>query len=1458
MARISTYDLDGTVSNTDKVIGTDSSNTTTKNFRIQDLKEFIYAGISGPLSINSSGVSTVTSSDIALGSSSGNYIATLTARNGITSTGATSGATINHILDVDATQSHITEIFNSSLCIGRDSTDKICFTTESQIRFSVDDALELILKSTALMPATNDGLSLGEAGTAFSDLFLASGAVIGFGNGNMSLTHSSAALTISSTDKLQFNNTNASINSSSDGKLDIDSSAEVEIDSAIVDIDASDDITIDAGDDITVVAADNLSMSTSSADGKVTISSAHTAGDAMHIDANASATESVLDIDAGVLDIDVGGATTLDSVGVAIDAKTAELDLTTSGTIDVNSGLLDIDSSGSINIDGGDNSNITITGTFDIDASAALTIDSATSISIGTNADKPIDIDSTTLDIDASDAITIDGAGFSIDSSAVSSNVTVATGGGDAKDLTISVTGGGDSSLVLTSTGTGTDALDINSSAGIDIDASGAATIDAVGVAINSGSGELDLTTTGIIDINANGTASDISISTAHTAGVAFHLDANANAGSIVDVDAGILQLESDGLTSILSGSTFDIDAVGAVTIDGSSITIGADDSGVAISIGHTTSETTVNDNLNVVGSFKINSGTSNQLLFPTSYSSSDSGKVLKVDASGNVTLSAAGDGTVTANTTDNNFTVVFASGNTLLDDNDSVSNSSFKYNPNDKVLTVDNIVPKTNDAGSLGSSSLSYSDLFLADGSIINFGNDQDVTLTHIADTGVELNSSSKLRFRDSDLFINSSSDGQLDLNANARIKINTTAGDGDVLIDTSSLDIDAAATDMSGTLDISGHLELNNSSPNIFFHTTGSHYNWMIAAQENVSAALEISVDGNAGTASDTTPTNYTPVITVNQDQSVIIGGTLTVGNGSTSIPGLNFSANTDAGFYSVGSDNIGFAANGAAVYSMNPDGITLATNKKIIFRDSDLFIHSSNDGELNLNANAEVQIETTDLNVDANTDISGTLTVGGASTINNSLSVTGQSTFSDNVEVIKSSTPTIQLTDEDSGGNYKGYVKLVGNDLSLFNSSGEMKFYTGTNRDGDSNTDIRARISSTGNVGIATDSPGSFYGKRLVVTVPDEDGITVASGNTSHKSYICFADGTTNTAQKLAGYISFDHNGDTMQIGNTGGNDRIIIASGGKTSIGLLHAGFGTTVTPEASGDDFVIDPGVASSGMSILSSTTSGTGIINFGDPDDADIGSISYSHSDNSMTFLTNTSAAVTIASDGDVTFASAIQLGSSTAVTGILDEDDMSSNSAVSLATQQSIKAYVDSTVNDSTNTVEEVQDIVGAMFSSNTETGISVDYQDSDGTIDLAITVEDESSDTECFPLFVTAATGNLAPKSGTNLLFNSSSGALTAGDFVTSSDKRLKSEIEPIKEGLEVIKQFASYTYIKGGEKESGFIAQEVREAIPHTVYENNEGYLSMSDRGVLAHMHKAILEIDKRLEAIEEKLK
>jgi len=51
-------------------------------------------------------------------------------------------------------------------------------------------------------------------------------------------------------------------------------------------------------------------------------------------------------------------------------------------------------------------------------------------------------------------------------------------------------------------------------------------------------------------------------------------------------------------------------------------------------------------------------------------------------------------------------------------------------------------------------------------------------------------------------------------------------------------------------------------------------------------------------------------------------------------------------------------------------------------------------------------------------------------------------------------------------------------------------------------------------------------------------------------------------------------------------------------------------------------------------------------------------------------------------------------------------------------------------------------------------------------GTAAIAttVTVADESSDTTCFPLFAASATGNLAPKSGSNLTFNSSTGVLAA----------------------------------------------------------------------------------------------
>ena len=104
MARISTYNLDGTISDTDKLIGTDSSNTNTKNFRIQDLKEFIYSEISGNMSIAADGTASIATSNVALGVNSGDYVASITGGVGVDSTAATSGAVTNHTLSLDLSE----------------------------------------------------------------------------------------------------------------------------------------------------------------------------------------------------------------------------------------------------------------------------------------------------------------------------------------------------------------------------------------------------------------------------------------------------------------------------------------------------------------------------------------------------------------------------------------------------------------------------------------------------------------------------------------------------------------------------------------------------------------------------------------------------------------------------------------------------------------------------------------------------------------------------------------------------------------------------------------------------------------------------------------------------------------------------------------------------------------------------------------------------------------------------------------------------------------------------------------------------------------------------------------------------------------------------------------------------------------------------------------------------------
>ena len=94
-----------------------------------------------------------------------------------------------------------------------------------------------------------------------------------------------------------------------------------DINATTFDIDATNDVTIDAADNITITSSDVATIATSSSDGHIALSSVHTSGVALHIDANADA-GSIVDIDAGILDIDVTGVTTIDTTELTITGKT--------------------------------------------------------------------------------------------------------------------------------------------------------------------------------------------------------------------------------------------------------------------------------------------------------------------------------------------------------------------------------------------------------------------------------------------------------------------------------------------------------------------------------------------------------------------------------------------------------------------------------------------------------------------------------------------------------------------------------------------------------------------------------------------------------------------------------------------------------------------------------------------------------------------------------------------------------------------------------------------------------------------------------------------------------------------------------------------------------------------------------------------------------------------------------
>ena len=454
------------------------------------------------------------------------------------------------------------------------------------------------------------------------------------GSNTSSFKLSTTALRLESTNQLRFRDDAIYISSSGDSILNLVSDGEIDLASASIDLNSTTSLTIDNTNTSNGVVINAATSGSPISIGHST--SETTINDNLTVTGTTAHT-GVVTLASGVKMQFVDGNEFVSGDGTNLTlGSSADINLTASTDINIpaNVGLtfgddgekiegngtnLTVSSSGALLLTGSAASTFNTTGGgISIDAEAgAVTVDGHTGVNIaGTNGSE-VDITTTgAVDVN-SGAFTLDGTTLSIDGTD-DSNVTVT---GSAKDLTLSVVGGGTQTLSLSSAGTGANAIDVLASAGgIDIRATGAASgedidITTTGSSVNITSTEnaqdaivLSASAGGIDITSGGGAGEDIDITTSSS----INLTSTENAANAIYIRAngGVsekIKIHSDQGTDARSITL--LSDVGGITLDGDTdhgVRINVNVSGAPVVIGHTTSETTVSDNLTVTGDLSV------------------------------------------------------------------------------------------------------------------------------------------------------------------------------------------------------------------------------------------------------------------------------------------------------------------------------------------------------------------------------------------------------------------------------------------------------------------------------------------------------------------------------------------------------------------------------------------------------------------------------------------------------------------------------------------------------------------------------------------------------------------------------------------------------------------------------------------------------------------------------------
>ena len=249
---------------------------------------------------------------------------------------------------------------------------------------------------------------------------------------------------------------------------------------------------------------------------------------------------------------------------------------------------------------------------------------------------------------------------------------------------------------------------------------------------------------------------------------------------------------------------------------------------------------------------------------------------------------------------------------------------------------------------------------LMASDASIIKFGADADVTLTHVHNTGLLLNSTSVIQFNDASQNIGAPSATVLDINATDEIELNATL------------------IDVNGNLDVSGTIVGGGAITGGGLLTTGGN--------------IVIPDAGNIGSASDTNAITISSggvvAVTATTANTSASDGALTVAGGlgvaaDVSI-GDDLRLISDSAVLSFGADS------DTTLTHTDGSGLTLNSTNKLMFNDASQFINAPSATVLDINATDEIELNATLVDVNANLDVSGTIVSGGTLTATTSIGI------------------------------------------------------------------------------------------------------------------------------------------------------------------------------------------------------------------------------------------------------------------------------------------------------------------------------------------------------------------------------------------------------------------------------------------------------------------------------------